>query len=54
MTYIRDVRVRTETVDALFEPLRGKVVLLKKYQLALSDAVIEVRRRTHDHPPMHE
>ena len=30
MTFIRDVRVRTDTIDALFEPLRGTVALLKK------------------------
>ena len=33
MTCIRDVRLRTEVIDKLDEPLRGKVALLRKYGL---------------------
>ena len=42
MTFIRDVRVRTDTIDALFEPLRGTVALLKKYSITLSESTMEL------------
>ena len=37
MTHIRDVRLRTEAVDTMFEPLRGKEALLKKYGIAINE-----------------
>ena len=37
MTCIRDVRLRTDTVNNLFDPLRGKVSLLKKYGVIISE-----------------
>ena len=37
MTCIRDVRLRTDTINALFEPLRGKQALLRKFGILLSD-----------------
>ena len=45
MTFIRDVRVRTDTIDALFEPLRGTVALLKKYSITLSESTMELLAR---------
>ena len=37
MTCIRDVRLRTDIVNGLFDPLRGKVSLLKKYGVLISE-----------------
>ena len=37
MTHIRDVRLRSDAIDAMFEPLRGKEALLKKYGIAVAD-----------------
>ena len=42
MTCIRDVRLRTETVAALFEPLRQKVALLKKYGVTMGEEYLEL------------
>ena len=42
MTCIRDVRLRTELVNSLFEPLRVKAALLKKYDLMLSEEYIDM------------
>ena len=42
MTCIRDVRLRTELVNSLFEPLRGKAALLKKYDLMLSEDYLDM------------
>lgn len=42
MTCIRDVRMRTRAVNEIFEPLRGKVTLLKKYGVSLSEAYLDM------------
>ena len=42
MTCIRDVRLRTDLVANLFDPLRAKVQLLKKYGVVVSADYIEM------------
>ena len=42
MTCIRDVRMRTDIVNGLFDPLRGKVSLLKKYGVSMAEEYIEM------------
>ena len=42
MTCIRDVRLRTDTVSGLFEPLRQKVSLLKTYGVTLGEEYIDL------------
>ena len=37
MGVIRDVRIRTETTDAMFEPLRNSVGLLKKWNIPVTE-----------------
>lgn len=39
---IRDVRLRSDQINALFEPLRGKAALLKKYDLMLSEEDVDM------------
>lgn len=36
------MRLRTDQVNALFEPLRGKAALLKKYDLLLSEEYVDM------------
>jgi len=42
MTYIRDVRRRAEGIDHMWEPLKGKVTLLKKYGIVVPEATMEL------------
>jgi dynein heavy chain len=42
MTCIRDVRLRADLVTGMFEPLRAKVQLLKKYGVIISQDFIEM------------
>ena len=43
MTCIRDVRLRTELVNGLFDPLCGKVSLLRKCGVTLAEEYIEMQ-----------
>ena len=40
MGCIRDVRTRTETTDAMFEPLRNSVALLKKWNIPVGEETV--------------
>ena len=41
MTHVRNVRVNSEKIDKMFEPLRATILLLKKYNLHMPDEVTE-------------
>ena len=41
MTHVRNVRVNSEKIDKMFEPLRSTINLLKKYNLNMPDEVME-------------
>ena len=41
MTHVRNVRVNSEKIDKMFEPLRSTIGLLKKYNLLMPDEVME-------------
>ena len=41
MTHVRNVRVNSEKIDKMFEPLRATINLLKKYNLHMPDEVME-------------
>ena len=40
MTHVRNVRVNSEKIDKMFEPLRSTINLLKKYNLNMPDEVM--------------
>ena len=42
MTYVRDVRVKTDRYDNLFQPLRDTVSLLKKFGITMAEETIEL------------
>ena len=41
MTYVRDVRLASDRIDGIFEPLKGTIALLKKFGIATPDETIE-------------
>ena len=49
MTHVRNVRVNSEKIDKMFEPLRSTINLLKKYNLNMPD---EVRPYCPSLPPL--
>ena len=41
MTYVRDVRLSSDRIDAIFEPLKQTIVLLKKFNIHMPEETIE-------------
>jgi dynein heavy chain len=42
MTYVRDVRLNSDRIDGMFEPLKGTLGLLKKFGIPIDDETVEV------------
>ena len=41
MTYVRDVRVSSDRIDGLFDPLKSTIALLKKFNITTSEETVE-------------
>ena len=41
MTYVRDVRLASDRIDGIFEPLKGTIGLLKKFGIVTPDETVE-------------
>ena len=41
MEYVRDVRLQTDRIDGIFEPLKATIALLKKFNIATPEETQE-------------